>query len=201
MKVSTALLALLIALVAAGQLRAQQQPSAILEDRPDADADLHDPQLGPLFESLAAGIAFRPPADGQQIRRPGSGEEIVQYVNEKQKWTLRVSRMLLSEPVPLIIDLDASGKPRGGVLESMIAQLQLDAPGAQILRQDVINIGDVPVAMIAARTQLGLETRLRQQAILKDTEQSYYLFDMSSTAPAESRPRRLGRSVATSSTM
>jgi hypothetical protein len=145
------------------------EPAAVLPNRPDVHATTKPVSiagLGPMFESAAAGISFKPPANSTQIHRAVSGDEIVQYMNDDKKWNLHVSRMLLSKAMPLAKVEDKSGVVTNGMLEYLTAQIQNQVPGADIKRQDVTNLGDTPVGMIAVRYQLGLETVLKQQAII-----------------------------------
>src|SRR5437667_349338 len=57
--------------------------------------------------------------------------------------------------------------------------------GAGNLRQDPINLIDTPVGMIAARYNVGAETRLTQRALVQsdDKEDLYYIFDFITPAP------------------
>src|SRR4051812_25602988 len=57
--------------------------------------------LGSAFESAAAGISLRPPADCKIITRTGSGDEIAQFVQDQKAWNLRVSRLTLRERMGL----------------------------------------------------------------------------------------------------
>jgi hypothetical protein len=172
--------------LAADPAPVQDKPTAILQGRPDAKV-LTDDQLGPEFRSLAAGIAFRPPISGKEIRRAVSGDEVVQYVYEKEKWQLKVTRMALAKGAPLLTDTDKdkNGVIRQGLLETMTQQLKVDTGGAEILRQDPINVGSTPVGMIAARYNVGTETRLTQRAIVQgdDQEQLYFVIDFTTPAP------------------
>ena len=45
--------------------------------------------------------------------------------------------------------------------------MKVDAPGAEILRQDVITIGGADVGMLAARYTIAPQTNLTQQAIFR----------------------------------
>jgi hypothetical protein len=161
-------------------------PTPILQGRPDAHV-VNDEALGTEFRSLAAGIAFKPPANGKEVRRAIGGDEIVQFVYEKEKWQLKVSRLLLTKSVPLMTDNEKGkdGIVRQGLLETMAQQLKVDMGGAEILRQDPINLIDTPVGMIAARYNVGAETRLTQRALVQANEQEnlYYVFDFATPAP------------------
>jgi hypothetical protein len=178
---------------------AQTEPANLLPGRPDAHASTKPVSLaglGPTFESAAAGIAFKPPADSTQIRRASAGDEIVRYVNDDKKWDLRVSLMSLSKAMPLAKSEDKNGVVTNGMVEYLSGQMQNQIPGLEVKRQDVTNLGDTPVGMIAVRYQLGLDNILKQEAIvpayLNDatgvppegrTSRAFYIFDMTSPAP------------------
>lgn len=178
---------------------AQTEPSSVLPNRPDEHASTKPVSiagLGPTFESAAAGIAFKPPADSTQIHRAGNGDEIVQYVNQDKKWNLHVSLMSLSKAMPLSKTEDKNGVVTNGMVEYLSAQLQNQIPGLEVKRQDTTNLGDTPVGMIAVRYQLGLDNILKQEAIIPaylnntpgvplegHTSRAFYIFDMTSPAP------------------
>jgi hypothetical protein len=186
-------------LTAASALAQTNEPSPVLPGRPDAKASATTHPsfvgLGPTFESVAAGISFKPPANSREIRRAISGDEIVQYVNDDKKWSLHVSRTLLSKPMSLGKTEDTNGDTENGMLDYIVGQIKNDIPGAQIKRQDISNVGDIPVGLIAVRYQIGLKTLLKQEAVLAgdneggkgiagQTSKIYYIFDMTSPAPA-----------------
>jgi len=143
-------------------------------------------ELGARFQSEAAGIAFNGPAGCREIRRAG-GDQLVQYVNEEKKWSLSVSRAALSQPMRMLTEPDPNDrtKMRAGMLDSTVLQMQSDAPGAEVLRQDFINVGDVEVGMIAMRATVGLETRLTQRALVRAHDRLYYSFTFITPAPRE----------------
>ncbi len=162
------------------------KPSPILKGRPDANVVVDD-LLGPEFHSLAAGIAFRPPANGLEIRRAVGGDDVVQFHYEKEHWDLTVTRMVLAKGAPLVTDTEKNkdGIIREGLLDTMAQQLKVDTGGAEILREDPINVIDTPVGMIAARYSMGSETRLTQRALVQGSDQEtiYYKFDFTTPAP------------------
>ena len=144
-------------------------PGAVLEGRPDADPK-HAAQpsagLGPVFESQSAGIAFRVPTDCKQVRQAGA-DEIVQYVNDAKKWRLRVHRIQFGQPMPVATRRDPkTQKDVPGLLDMSLDQFKLDKPGAEVLREEVVPMGDTDIGMIAARYNEGLEPFLHQQALL-----------------------------------
>src|SRR6185436_20103509 len=109
-----------------------------------------------------------------EIKRTG-GDQLVQYVNEDKKWSLTVSRAVLSQPMRLLSEPDSKEKSkiRAGMIDSTVAQMRADAPGVEILRQDFINVGETEVGMIAGRATVGLETPLTQRALVRATDKLY----------------------------
>lgn len=176
--------ALVVCVVIASPVLAQSpQSPPVLSDRPDADPQPVDARLGAVFESRAAGIAFRGPADCKETRRSGAGDELVQYTNDQKKWLLRVARSQFGQPLPLTDHKDEKGKSQSGLLAVMVDRLKLDKPGAEILRDDILTIGDAGMGMIAARYNLGTETFLHQQALVRASDRSYFVFTLTSPAP------------------
>jgi hypothetical protein len=149
------------------------KPSDILTDRPDVDPDQSLDLLGPQFESKSQGISLRAPKDAVVVRRVGS-ENIVEFVNEKQNWSLKVSKLELTAPGSLTEWRDAQGRPQPGVMESTTKRLKEENPDAQVLRQEKITIADGDVGLIALRYTKGLKSVLSQQAIIQRTDQMYY---------------------------
>lgn len=134
--------------------------------------------LGPAFDNPLAGISFRPPVGSKEIRRAGNADEIVQFVDDKRDWTLRVSRLRFSRGVPL----QSSGNTRG-LLELSVEQLK--ASGAtELLKSEVTNVsarGVPDTGLIALRYQLGTAApRLAQQAIIQFSDQLYYVLELDS---------------------
>lgn len=159
--------------------------------------------LGERFESQASGIAFRPPARCEMIRRRGIAEEVVQYRDEKRMWTLNVRRMSLPTSQPLVAKDDPAtpnvdeSKTQPGLLETTVRQLVAQTVGAaQVIRQDVIRIDDkvagdkkIPVGMLAYRYTDGPQRWFRQQALVEANDQLYYVFDfVTPTAKAPDAP-------------
>jgi hypothetical protein len=171
-------------------------PPSVLEDRPDADPNnAAQPRagLGPVFESQSAGLAFRAPADCKQVRRPGA-DEIVQYVNDAKKWHLRVHRIQFGQSVPVATRLDPETKKQvPGLLDMTLDQFKLDKPGAEVLREEVVPMGDTLVGMVAARYSEGLETFLHQQAMLQQSDRTYAIFTMTSPAPRGGTPDEMAQ--------
>jgi hypothetical protein len=167
--------AVLIALVAAKSSFGQAMP------QPGEEL------LGQRFESRAAGIALRPPAGMKAIRGAVGKPEVVRFVDDNRKWVVKVTRVILEidKPLPLTKWKDDEGIQRPGMLEFTTDQFKTDTPGAEVLRQDVIEIGDYPVGMMAARFNFGLETNLTQQAIIGPSTLQYYIIAMTCPAPRQ----------------
>jgi hypothetical protein len=87
------------------------------------------------------------------------------------------------KPVPLSTWKDKDGTQHPGMLEFTTDQFKTDTPGAQILRQDTIEVGDMTVGMMAARFDFGLETNLSQQALIRASDLQYYIIAMTCPAP------------------
>jgi hypothetical protein len=140
--------------------------------------------LGEKFQSQAAGIALRPPAEMTATRGPVGSSEIVRFVDPQKKWTVKLNRVLLEidKPLPLSAWKDKDGKEQRGMLELTTDQFKTDTPGAEILRQDTVNIADFNVGLMVARASLGVETTLTQRAIIRASDLQYYLLVMTSPA-------------------
>ncbi len=158
---------------------AQTQPAR-------ADSEDNGSQfLGEYFTSRGAGLAFRPPIGGTQIKPAALGVSIVQYVNPEEKWALRVSQMVFEKPSPLLGKDDLSTpavdeSKTTGVLMQTAQQLLVQNPGSTLLRQDVVNIGKYDTGMIILRYTQGSQTYLRQAALIQRTNQHYYVLDLTS---------------------
>ncbi|HVT89851.1 MAG TPA: hypothetical protein VHD56_13435, partial [Tepidisphaeraceae bacterium] len=141
--------------------------------------------VGPKFESQAAGITLRPPLGGKTVRGPVGSSEIVRFVNDDKKWILKVSRVLLEagKPLPLSVWKDQAGVERPGMFELTIEQFKSDAPGAQMLRQEITKLGNHSMGQMAAKYDFGLETNLTQEAVIRTSDLQYYVLGMTSPAP------------------
>jgi hypothetical protein len=169
---------------------------SVLPGRPDAEAPAGGDDLGQQFSSLAAGVSFRPPAGMQLLKKVIGDEDIVQYADDKRQWLFKLSRIVLSTPAPLETTTEKVPDEKSpdrmktvtkvGMLDSSSQQFQMDMGGAEILRQDFVNIADLPVGRLAARYKSGPDSaRMTQRAIIQASEKLYYVFDLSSPAPRE----------------
>lgn len=153
------------------------QPLPLLEGRPDAPDARPDNAALPLgkpFRSQALGLTLRPPAGFKTVRRLG-GEE-VHFVDEQRNWTLKVSRITLTQDMGLESTTDPrSNLPRAGLLDLTVERLKAETPGAALLRHDVVNLGDAEAGMIVLRHVQGLETVLSQQALIRSDDRVYFM--------------------------
>ena len=161
----------------------------VLEGRPDKaadesatakDGDAGALPLGDPFRSQALGISIRPPAGFKMVRKLGGDE--VDFVDEGRRWTLKVSRMQLTEPMTLEpgVDPKRDNLPRAGLLEITLGRLKAAMPAAVVLRNDVVNLGDAEAGLIALRHNEGLDTLLSQQALVRRNDLLYFVISLTS---------------------
>lgn len=157
-----------------GVLLAQVPPEEGTADYATTDAV----PLGPAFENALTGISVRPPMGSKKIERAGNTDEIVQFVDDKRNWTLRVSRLRFSKPI-VLTDPGANK----GLLELSLEKLK-EAGTAEVLRSEVTNVGSrgVPdTGLLAVRYQLDTKRpRLAQQALIQFSETLYYVVELDS---------------------
>lgn len=163
---------------------AQPRPTPVLTDRPDVS--MPGTVLEETFVSRGSGISFGVPAGLKQQRR-GVGEEIVRYASEDNQRVLSVVRREPTRPLPLESVMDEQGRPIAGMQESAATQIALDYPGAEMLRDDIIQVGTLQVGLLAARVTMGLETRLLQQALVRLDNTRYFQFTYLTPAPRGDR--------------
>jgi hypothetical protein len=161
-------------------------PLPVLQGRPDARGA--DEILGETLVSEAAGIAVRVPAGMRKLRQAGGTEQIAQFVDEDRGWMLLVTRSVMTGPLPLSAVSSNELNPKAGVLEITAERLKANQPGAQIVRQDVIELpdaveGGADCGLLAARHGAGGVRRvLSQQAIIQANDQLYYTLSLTSPA-------------------
>jgi hypothetical protein len=160
------------------------KPSDILIDRPDADPDQGAELLGPVYESKGHGISLRPPKGSVIVRRVGA-KDVIEFVNESRGWGLQVGKIMLPQPGSLTEYRDRQGNMQPGLLEFTAKQLKEENPDAEILRQELSNIADGDVGMIAARSTQNLNRLLIQRAIVQKTDQLYYLITLRTPGAAK----------------
>ncbi len=162
-----------------------EAPVSVLGDHPDTAAP--STLLGERYINATAGISFRPPADTKRIDQSAGGE-IVVYQNKDRNWLLRIARVSFPEPQPLKDYQDAYGTNRPGFLQTSVQRLKTANPGAQVLRQELSNIADADVGLIAVRYAAGPERFLTQQALIEANDQLYYVLSL--TTPG-AKPKKL----------
>lgn len=138
------------------------------------------------FESLSAGVSLQPLA-GMKVTRgtPGSNE-VARFLDEGRHWVLILSRVDLDadKPMPLTNWKDAkTGKEQPGMLQVAVEQFKTVTPGAQILKEDADITGKIQIGYMAAKYNLGMETTLAQEAVIRATDQRYFLLTLAVPAP------------------
>jgi hypothetical protein len=159
----------------------------VLKGRPDTPGG-DEATLGEWFDSVAAGIKFRPPAGMKRAARGSSAaENVARYTDadEKRGWVFVASRQAFDQPLTISAQTGAPGAP-AGLLELTRDQLKANIPGAEIVREDVINVGDYTVAMLAARYTVGIKRVLSQQAIVRADDRLYYTLSLTTPAARQS---------------
>jgi len=143
--------------------------------------------LGDRFESETAGISFRPPAGSKAVRQSDQ-DHVIDYTDDDRGWILKVTRAKLAQPMPLQTIKTNTGE-RMGLLDYTVADIQKEQPAAEVLRQEIINVGEYGVGVAALRFNIGSKRYLRQQGIFQATETLYYVFSLTTpaakTGPAE----------------
>lgn len=145
-------------------------PESVLPDRPDVDTTTLDAP----FLSSSAGISVRPPAGGRMIRRAGSADEVVRFVNDDEKWQMVVSRFLLSDPMPLRTKTDPShpdAAPLIGFADTILAQMV----GGEPIRSEPVPISGNDGVLLATRARDTSGAKLIQQAIVRKSDKVYYV--------------------------
>ena len=167
-----------------------------------SESDQETP-LGHEYESQSAGVAFKPPVDCKLIGNISS-KYLAEWADADRDWTLKLGKMVLDHPTPLVTTRDIYGtKDIEGILDKTIRNLKAQLPGSKILRQDVTNTqgggrydAKHPewrnnVGLIAIRYTTDGKRRLSQQAIIQSSDGVYYLLTLTSpgsNADAENAP-------------
>lgn len=155
-------------------------PESVLPGRPDqSSVELDSP-----FISTGSGISVRPPLGGKMIRRAGVADEVVRFVNDEQKWTLVVSRFILTDPVPLITPPVKQGEAAPtsiGFVDSILAQLA----GGESIWKKALPISGYDGALLATRVKEAAGMKLIQHAIVRRSDKIYYVVSFTAPAGAE----------------
>lgn len=182
---------------ASARAYAQAEPAPVLPGRPDAaapapaDAEL----LGESYKSIAAGIEFRGPADCKAI--PRTGADLVTYVNEAQRWSLKVNRLTFDNPIEMTYhpqDPDnKQSRDVNGLFQETIDTLKTDAPGITLYTSDreIQQKGPLDVGWIKGKYVVGKDTNLvlialvreRPADVRRDASYVYYSFNFNATFP------------------
>jgi hypothetical protein len=154
---------------------ASPEPISGLAGRPDV---VGQEMLGGAYQNPRAGIAFHTPLNCVQLKT--TGDEIARFANEKAGWEIICTRSSAQQPMPL----SGGGKdgPKMGLLEVVAARLKQANPGADIVRQEVEDLGEYRAGIIAARLSAVGQRKLFQQAIIQANDQLYYTLSMTSPA-------------------
>jgi hypothetical protein len=146
--------------------------------------------LDDLFESQAGGISFRPPADSKQVRR-SEQDAIAEFANDDRQWLLKVTRASLGQPLALQTTKEKSGdteREHPGLLDMTVSNILKENPAAEILRKEIVNVGQNGVGIAVLRIKIGSQRFLRQQAIFQVDEKLYFVFNLTTPASKEGRP-------------
>lgn len=168
-------------------------------------------QLGSEFSSQASGIAIRPPAGARTVRR-ALGDLVVEFIHDEKKMNLRVTRTVLSKPMPLHVPkkekADGEGEvpPERGMLDFTTDALLMSLPIHKVLRKDVMPLAGHDAGVVILRASTGVQDSIVQQAVIQANERLYYTVYMSSPgqpaqqaddkpSPAEAEAAQLFRAV------
>ena len=132
--------------------------------------------LGERFTGMFD-VSFRPFAGGKQLDSNDANEK-ARFFREDKNWTLIFTRADLPDEAPLKDRTGPNGKTQGGYLNSVVNKLRTDDTGADVLRNEIIDLGDLRIGVIAAATVDHGRRVLLQQALMEVTPQLYYTLTM-----------------------
>jgi hypothetical protein len=166
--------------------RAQTAPAG---PAPSTQPSIHKTDLlGPKFTSHLHGIEFRPPLNCTRIDKTAP-DSIVEFDRDDYDWQLKVWSVRLERSLSLSVHKDQFGTERDGVMEITLANIKRQSPDAEMLRDEVINVGRARVGMIAVRYETAAhDRRFTQQAIVEAPDADdrlYYFLDL--TGPGKPR--------------
>lgn len=139
------------------------------------------PKLGERFRG-PFDVSFKPFAEPRAVE-PQSTGEIARFDREAKKWLLTFSRLDLGEDSPLRDSRRADGQAQAGYLSTAINKLRSGDPNADVLRNEIIELGDLRIGVLAALTHERNAKVLLQQALIEVTPRLYYTLVM--TSPVE----------------
>lgn len=140
--------------------------------------------LGESWESPVAGISFKRLAGSKEIPHAAADALLAEFVSPDKTWVLKVAQTKTDRPLALTVYRDQWGIEQKGLKELTLEQTKRTNPGAEVLRDDVITIGEADVGMIAVRYVEGTQRKLTQLALIKKSEMLYYVFNL--TTPGSS---------------
>jgi hypothetical protein len=180
--------------------RQQEKPKPLpgLTDRLGLDEPKISELLGDVFESPVAGLSFQPPANCKPTRS-NEADHIVEYSNDDRHWLLKVTRARLAQPMPLqsidvkdrvgeAADLKGALTKKIGLLDYTINDFMKGHPQADVVRHEIVNVGEYGVGLAFFRLNVGSERFLRQQAFFQVNEQLYYVFTLTTPSPKTGDP-------------
>jgi hypothetical protein len=149
--------------------------------------------LGDRYTNQLYGISLQPPANTKQIDKP-TPDVIVAFDDVPAKAELRVWRDALETSIPLNSVMDSHGIRQNGVVDAAVDSFRRSMPSAEILRNEIINVGRLNVGMIAVRYDSpdpATPRKLSQRAIIEvpnTNHELYYLLEYNVPgAPANQR--------------
>jgi len=140
-----------------------------------------DAKLGTRFTG-PYDISFQPFADARRIERQVP-TEIVRYTQDDKKWSLVFDSADLPREIPLRDTKDARGDMQAGYLTAAVNTLRSGNAQAEILRSEVLELGDFRIGLIVAHAREKNQYVLFQQAICEISPRRYCSLVMISPAP------------------
>jgi hypothetical protein len=142
-----------------------------------APASRPAPLLEGTFESASAGITFSTPAGCREIRKNPGDSELVEYVNEKTQWDLKVALWTTDNPLPLKQNPKNSSAPPG-LMDTTLQQTRLANPEARVLRNDIVDTPHAKIGRLTFSYAIGTQHRLTQIALVQRSPELYYIFNL-----------------------
>ncbi len=135
------------------------------------------------FESLSGGIAVRYPA-GSKALREAERDDLMEFRDDARKSSMVIRRQTYPLPMNLTTGRDGRGRMQPGILEQTAAAItrqygdpalmKKNQPGIRMLRQDLTNLGNYDVGMLAFRYTKDAERRFVQTAIIEADSHVFY---------------------------
>lgn len=141
------------------------------------------PLLGPRFGE-ANDVSFKPFVDAKTVDKK-LGSEIARFENPAKHWALSFAKAELKVAQPLKDDRDASGAPTVGFLTAAVNQLRSGGGDVDVLRNEAIDLGDLPVGVLMAQVTDNHRPVLLQEAFIQINPKLYYSLAMTSPCPAK----------------